>query len=179
MAVLLDPLDTAGQLDGALLIAGQREALVANGHQLLGIPALLLGRQGTLETGQGEGIDLATRNAIAAGQVLRGGDHVDTRRRIKQGFPEKVLELNRRAQAKTAAVGVGGDGIARHRLGGHAQGQFGAAGDFHAGLAQQLETGSADPLHRQGRHRLRHTAVQADVARQHIGIEAGLGHGAG
>ncbi|MNH24499.1 hypothetical protein D3C79_844360 [compost metagenome] len=112
-------------------------------------------------------------------EIFRGGDHVHACRRIVQGLPKEVLELHSGTQAKAAAVAVGGNRIARHRFAAHAQGQLDTAGQLLARLAQYFQTRAADTLHRQGRHRLWHPAVQADVARQHIGIKTGLRHAPG
>ena len=117
---------------------------------------------------------------MALRQALGGGDHVQPGRRVLERLPEKVVEFHRRAEAKAAAVGVGGDGIAGHGLGRHAQHPAGlAALQLIASLAQQLKPRAADALHLQRRHRLGHPGIEADMAWQQIGIETGLGHRAG
>ncbi|MNF74950.1 hypothetical protein D3C84_569980 [compost metagenome] len=148
-----------------------------HGNELGCQPARVLCRKCPLMTGTGVCVHRFSTQPITPREVVGGGDHVHPGSRVVQGFPEKILELHLRAKAETASMGIGRNRIARHRFGGHAQGQLHAVIQLPGGLAQQFETGGADPLHPQCRNRLRHAAVEADVPWQHVGIETGLGHG--
>ena len=47
------------------------------------------------------------------------------------------------------------------------------------GLDDRLDAGAADALHEQRRDLDRRAGIEPDVARQHVGVEAGLRDGAG
>ena len=72
---------------------------------------------------------------------------------------------------------VGSDRIAAHRFRADAQNALGAAERRGVcGLGDDLDAGAADALNQQRRRLDRRAAIEADVARQHVGVEARLGH---
>ncbi|MNE19981.1 hypothetical protein D3C80_1130820 [compost metagenome] len=179
VAVLADLTQATRQCNAAWLAAFCLQCLRGDADDFLVEPALRLGLQGPLMAAQGPRVHRFTSEAIGTGQVFRSTDHVHAGSRVVQGFPEKVLEPDRRPQAKTAPVFIGRDRIARHRLRAHAQHLAGATAQLFTGLTQQFKARATDALHRQCRYRLRHATVEADMAWQHVGVEAGLGHAAG
>ncbi|CRM42312.1 hypothetical protein [Pseudomonas sp. 44 R 15] len=179
MAVRADGTGPTRQADASGLVSLKFEYLVIDRHHLVNPSAVMLRLQRSLVAGAGVAIHCLAAQAITARQVVGRGDHVQTRGRVIQGFPQKILELDLAAKTKPAPVGVSRDGVARHGFTGHTQGQLPAVAQLPGSLAQQFETGGADALHPQCRDRLRHPAVQADMPWQQVGIETGLGHGAG
>jgi hypothetical protein len=136
-------------------------------------------RQRAIEAAGGECVHLTPRDLVAAGKFLGSIAHSAAGRRIEQRFPQKILELHL-AETKSAAMRVGGHRVAAHALSADAQRNAGVAmGDGVGALHQHLDPGAADALDHVRRNLDRHVGVKADMARQHVGIETGLGHVAG
>ena len=108
------------ELDAARLVAVARECLDLHRRDLAGEESALLRRHGALEAARGEGVDLGARDLVLPRQIFRGVAHRHVAERIEQRFPEEILELDL-AHAEAAAMRVGGDRIAAHRLGADAE----------------------------------------------------------
>ena len=176
MTVEADRLTSTRQADTTRLTALQFKHFIAQGDDFIPQPAAGLGAKCLLVTIEGIAVHCLTAQAIILGQVFRRGDHVHAGSRVVQRFPEKILELDRRPQAESTTMGVGGNRVAGHGLGAHTQRQFHAVMQLPGSLAQQFKPCGANTLHRQGRHLLCHTAVEADMTRQHVRIKTGLSH---
>ncbi len=124
----------------------------------------------------GEGVGILARDLVALGELLGGVAHARLRRGVERRLPQEVLELDL-AHLEAAAVRIGGDRVARHGLGAHAQHRLRLAERELVGRLQDgLETRGAQPLHQQRRHADRHARVEADVARKKERVEARLRH---
>src|SRR5208282_4255047 len=77
-------------------------------------------------------------------------------------------------------MGVGGDGIAAHGFGADAETELDFfQGDGVGGLANGFDARAADALHEQRGAIERNAGIEADVAGEDVGIEAGLGYATG
>ena len=171
--------ELAFDLDAARLELIACKAFRFHRRDFAGEESALLRRERTRKAARGEFVDLRPRDLVLPRQILRGVAHAGVGCGIEQRFPEKILELDL-AHAEAAAMRVGGDRIAAHRFGTDAQRKFGAAERNRIGrLAQDLDAGAADALHHMRRCLDRHAGIEADMARQHVGVEARLRHGAG
>ena len=105
--------------------------------------------------------------------------HREARRGIEQRFPEEIFEFDL-AHAESAAMGEGCDGIAAHGFGADAEREIDFfQGDGVGGLADGFHAGAADALDKVRGTIGGNAGVEADVAREHVGIEAGLRDAAG
>ena len=169
----------APELERARPIGRALERLALDRCDLAGEEARLLRRDRALEALRGEGVDLAARDLVLPREVLRRVAHGDIGGRIEQRFKEKILEIDG-AHAEPAAHGVGSHRIAAHGLRAHAQRELDLpVRDEIRRLHQHFEAGAAHPLHHVRRHLDGHVRIEPDMARQAVGIEARLRHGAG
>src|SRR5450830_315592 len=169
MRIVCGLADLALQFDMTIVVAVQREGLVDHRHDLVDMEAFLLCAQGALEGQRRIFVDFAPCDAVFLRQVFCGLRHGDAGRGIGQRLPHVILEFHRCAQAKAAAMRERSNRIARHRFRTDHQRRVGiAAFDLVAGLADQLEAGTADALHHDGRDIDRNACVQTDMARQHV-----------
>jgi hypothetical protein len=77
-------------------------------------------------------------------------------------------------------VRIGGDRVAAHRFGAHAQRRLDPPTlDQLSRLQHHLDAGAANALHQMRRPLHRYPGIKPDMARRHIGVERGLGHRAG
>ena len=105
--------------------------------------------------------------------------HGDSGRGIQQRFPEEIFEFDL-AHAETAAVRVGGDGIAAHGFGAYAETEFDFfQGDGVGGLADGFDAGATDTLDEKRGAIEGNAGIEADVTGEDVGVEAGLGYAAG
>ena len=113
------------------------------------------------------------------GQSFGGSAHGFIRAGIEESFPQKIFEFDF-AHAKSGAVGVGGDGVARHGFSADDESEAGFGElDVVGGLEDGFDAGSADALHEMRRNIDGDAGVEADVARQNVGVERGLRHVSG
>ena len=176
MRILAYRLDAARQPDAAVVVAIEREHFARHRGDLAIEESAVPGLHGPLEAARGVGVDGLAADLIASREVLGGTAHGDACRRIEQRLPEEILEFDP-AHVEAAAMGVGGDRITAHRFRADAQrGVRAAQRHGVGGLADHLEPGPADALHQMGGHLDRHAGIEADMARQHVGVEARLRH---
>ena len=166
------------ELQAARRIAGPLERFVRHRSDLAREEAGLLRRDGAREALRGEAVDLRSCDLVLAGQVLGGIAHAHIGRRIEQGFPEEILEIDC-AHAKPAHR-IGRDRIAAHGFRADAERERDLPVRDEVGrLHQHFDAGAAYPLHHVRRHLDRHIRIEPDMTRQTVGVEARLRHGAG
>ena len=179
MGVAVQLRHLAGQRDAACGVAFQFKLLAGHWHDLARQKAILLRLERAGKGLRGIGVHILAGDAVFLGQVLGRLDHRHRACGVDQCLHQEVLELHGRAQLEAGAVCVGRNRVARHGLGAHHQRHVGVAQrNLVGGLAEQLKARAADALHQDGGHGLRHACIQANVARQHKGVEIGLRHGA-
>src|SRR5450830_1486094 len=103
---------TARKADASRLVPLKLEHLVIDRHDLFSPSAVTLRLQCALMALAGVTVHGLAAQAIAARQVVGGGDHVQSRGRVVEGLPEKILELHLATQAKPIPVGVGRNRVA-------------------------------------------------------------------
>ena len=179
MAVGIDAIDAARQLDAARIDARDLEVLADDGHDLFRQNAAITRRDSPVEAALGEAIDALAGNAILLGEVFRRIAHIDATCRVVERFPEEILELDL-AHGEAVAVRIGGNRIAAHRFTASAQRQFHPTQrDRIRRLRDDFEPGAADALHQMRRSLDRRPRIKPDMAGGDIGIERGLRHRAG
>ena len=111
--------------------------------------------------------------------VFGGVAHRKARRGIEKRFPEEILEFDL-AHAEAAAMGESRDGIAAHGFGADAEREIDFfQSDGVGSLADGFHAGAADALDEVRGAIGGDAGVKADVAREHVGVEAGLCDAAG
>ena len=177
VAIHVHRLDAAWEFDTATVQVFGFERFGDDGGDFFG-ESIACG-DGALEAAGGVAVYAFAVDAVLFGEVFSRVAHRHAAGGVVEGFPEEVLELDL-AHDKAVAVRVGGDGVAAHRLGAGGEREGGAAErDRVGGLGDDFEAGATDALDEVRRRVLRGAGIEADVARGHVGIERGLGHGAG
>src|SRR5271156_1038111 len=171
VSIFAQLLNAARQADSTRGVALQIKCFADYGRNLPAQEASFLRSDGAGKTFGGELIDVFPSNSILLGEFLGGGTHGQVAGWIEERLPQKVLELDF-SHAETAAVGVGGDGIAGHRFRADDQGQSGFGElDGIGSLQNRLNAGAAHALHKVSRDFDWNSGIKRDVAREHIGIK--------
>src|ERR1700730_4641033 len=176
VAIFTDTLHLPRQTNAARIVSGAFKHLVHHGHNFTAEKTAFLRCHSPRETIGSETVDLFSRDLVSFRQGFCSSAHGDIAGRIEQSLPEKVFELQL-PHTKSAAMSVGGDGIAAHGFRAHAKCQICPTQlDQVGGLQNYFHARAAYPLHQMRRHLNRHTGIEANMTRQQVGVEASLGH---
>ena len=150
-------------------------ALDRHGHDFGRKTATLHGLGAQLVAAQGVLVLLLARDAQTLGDLLGGLGHVEPADRIHQRCEERVDDglLLTEAHARTHAVDdVRSLAHVLHAAGEH-RGRFTQLQELRA-RHDRLQAGTAQAIHGQSRHMLRHTSLQTHMARAVQRIDRGL-----